>query len=183
MFIYKDGTPTIEPKMLFVPKFRKIWDRDKSAGKKKAEKDFAFIYFMADFRSEYNSYGLEKEILIAEDIMGDKNYRADDLILEAIAEYEFRQDTYSMRYLKSLRKQADRLIKWNEKMAAINDKNYDAKAVTSAMANVDKFMEQMEKWERKILAEEETMQIRGGGKAGMFEDEDTASWIQKGKSD
>lgn len=183
MFIYKDGKPTIEPKMLFVTEFRRIWERDKSTSKNKASKDLAFIYFMADWKSEYNAYGLEKEELIAQDIMGDPKYRADDSIIEAIGKYETMQDTYSMRYLKSLRKQVDRLISWQENMTAATDKDYDAKAVTSAMANIEKFMEQIEKWEKKVLAEEETMQIRGGGKVGIFEDEDKATWIgNKGRS-
>ncbi|MHA1966567.1 MAG: hypothetical protein ACW964_02070 [Candidatus Hodarchaeales archaeon] len=183
MFIYKDGNPTIEPKMLFVPEFRKIWDRDKTANKKKASKELAFIYFTADFRSEYNSYGFEKEELIAEDIMGDPKYKADDLVLEAIARYETMQETYSMRYLKSTHKSADSLMQYYEDHSykGKGDKNFSPDKLTKALKEVEAIMVKIEKWDKKVQAEEENMQIRGGGKVGMFEDQDTATWIRKGQ--
>ena len=43
MFVLKDGKVTIEAKMLFIPEFRKIWDRDHSRNKSQANKEFAFI--------------------------------------------------------------------------------------------------------------------------------------------
>ena len=183
MFILKNNEPTVEPKMLHVPEFRKIWERDRSKNKKQANKELAFIYFMADYKSEYNAYGLEKEDMIASDIMGDPKYEADDLIIEAIGVYEKMQETYSMRYVKSNRKIVDSIIRFYEdNLYSPGKKNFEAAALdklVSSLAKFEKTMESIEKWEKKVQAEEESMQIRGGGKVGVFEDEDKATWIIK----
>jgi len=182
MFIYKDGEVTIEPKMLFIPEFKKIWERDTSKKKEKAKKEFAFIYFMADFKSEYNSYGLEKEDNIAKDIMGNNKYKADELILEAIEKYEKLQETYSMRYLKSVRQTIDSLIKYYEDISySKSDKTFSPEKVIKASTEIEKIIITLEKWERKVQTEEIEMTIRGGGKVGMFEDEDKATWIHPKK--
>jgi len=183
MFVFKDGQPTIEPKMLFVPEFRRIWDRDKSAGKKTALKELAFVYFTADYKSEYNAYGLEKEELVAQDIMGDPKYQASPDILNAIEKYEMMQETYSMRYLAGVRKTVDSLIKYYEDLLydpkKVSNKEFKPEQITKALKDLESVMEKIEKWERKVAAEEDGMQIRGGGKVGIFEDADKATWLKK----
>ena len=176
-FILEDGkVVSVNPKVLLVPEFMRLWSRDKTKNKAKVRKEFAFIYFIADFESEYNAYGLEKEEQVAEDIFGDRKYTPDDLIMEAIGKYETLQKTHSMRMLLSVRKQADRYIRHNETLA-MNVEGYDPKAAMASMKGFEEIMEQLEKWERKVYHEEDEMIIRGGGKVGLFEDKDTAEWM------
>ena len=178
-FVLKEGkVTTINPKVLLVPEFMRIWNRDKSKENKKALKEFAFIYFMADFDSEYNAYGLDKEEQIADDIFEDPKYQADDLIQDAIDKYEKLQETHSMRMLKSVRKQADRLIRHNELESMKSDDYNPAKAMAS-MKGFEEVMEQLEKWEKKIAGESGDMIIRGGGNVGLFEDAETATYLKR----
>jgi len=180
-FTLQDGLiATINPKVLLVPEFQRLWNRDTSKTKKKALKEFAFIYFMADFESEYNAYGLDKEEQIAEDIFEDKKYQVDDMIQEAIDKYEKFQETSSMRMLKAIRKQADRLIRHNE-LEAMKDNDYDPKRSMASMKGFEEVMEQIEKWEKKTFGESDEMIIRGGGKVGLFEDAESATYLRKQK--
>jgi len=180
MFILKGSEVIIEPKMLFIPEFSEIWKRDKSTKKSFAKKEFAYIYFMADYQSEYNSYGLEKEQYIRTDIIGDKKYKPDKVVLAAIGKYEKMQETYSMRYLRAARKTIDSLIKYYEDLQykpSDDAQGYDPTIVIKAMKEIEIIVEKIEKWERKVQTEEDHMEIRGGGMIGVFEDEKDAPWL------
>ena len=147
-FIFENGkVVSINPKVLLIPEFNRLWNRDKSKNKAKFLKELAFIYFIADFESEYNSYGLDKEEQVAEDIFGDRKWLPDEMIQEAIGKYEKLQDTHSMRMLKAIRKQADRLIRHNETQAMRGD-DFDPRASMASMKGFEEVMEQIEKWEK-----------------------------------
>jgi hypothetical protein len=173
----------IEPKALFIPEFKKVWDRDKTKDKSQSLKEFAYIYFVADYKSEYNIYGLEKRSVVAFEIMGDSLYEPDEVVNNALLRYEAIQETYSMRYLRSIRGTVDSLMKFYEDLRYIsktkNASQYDPTTVTKAMKEVEIVLEKIEKWERKVKGEEDLMQIRGGGKIGLFEDPEKATWMKK----
>jgi len=183
MFILNQGSPTIEPKALFIPEFKKVWSRDTSKSKARANKDLAYVYFMADFQSEYNIYGIEKSSMVGLEIMKDKNFEPDELMLDAIKKYERIQETYSMRYLKSVRATVDSLMKFYNDLqyqSGQDDmKDYNPKKVTDALKDVESIIEKIEKWEKKVRGEDEEMQIRGGGKVGLFEDSHNATWLKQ----
>ena len=70
-FVLESGkVVNINPKVLLIPEFSRLHSRDKTKGKARSLKEFAFIYFMSDFESEYNAYGLDKEEQLADDIFG-----------------------------------------------------------------------------------------------------------------
>jgi hypothetical protein len=183
MFILNQGKPEIEPKMLIVPEFKALWNRDKSANKARATKELAYIYFVGDYKSEYNTYGLEKRNMVALEIMGSGEWEPDELVTNALIKYEAMQQTYSMRYLKSVRNTVDSLMKfYNElqfKAGQQNILDYDPVPVTRGLKEIEIILEKIEKWERKVTGEEDMMQIRGGGKVGLFEDNVMATWIKK----
>ncbi|KKP51367.1 MAG: hypothetical protein UR43_C0022G0005 [candidate division TM6 bacterium GW2011_GWF2_33_332] len=166
--------------MLLIPEFRKIWDRDISKNKEKATKQLAYVYFVADYKSEYNIYGIEKRSMISREVMEDPEYVTDDIIEEAIKKYIKLQETSSMRYLRSIRDTVDSIIKFNEalKFNSDNDtKSYNPALATKALKDVGSIVEDLEKWEKKIYGEEDQMSIRGGGKVGIFEDTEKATWM------
>jgi len=182
MFNYNEKNEMIpDPVLMLVPEFKKIWDRDKTKSKEKAKREFAYIYFIADYKSEYNTFGLEKEESIAIDIMKDKEYIPDDVVIEAIEKYEKLQLTSSMRYLKSIRMTVDSLIAYLENLKYNPDKKeeYKPTEITKSLKDIEVILEKLEKWEKKVFEEEEDMIIRGGGKAGMFEDKEKATWLNK----
>ena len=182
MFILKDGNPIIEPKALFVPEFKRIWNRDKSKEKARAVKELAYVYFMADYISEYNIYGVEKVVMVGREIMDDPKYEPDVIVQEAIVKYDAMQETYSMRYLKNVRETVDSLMEFYGELSFKkgDDANkYNPKALTNALKDVESIVEKIEKWEKKVRGEDDDMQIRGGGQVGMFEDPPKATWIKK----
>lgn len=181
MFNYNDKDEIIpDPMLMLVPEFRRIWDRDKTKNKEKAKREFAYIYFICDYKSEYNTFGLEKEESIAKDIMKDKKYVPDDIVIEAIEKYDKLQLTSSMRYLKSIRMTVDSLIAYLDslKYDPDNTDSYKPAEITKSLKDIETILEKLEKWEKKVFEEEEEMVIRGGGKAGMFEDTEKATWLK-----
>ncbi len=148
MFIInKENKIQIEPRMLFIPEFKRIWELDKTSTKQKANNKFAYIYFMADYKSEYNIYGIEKPLRIATDIMNDDKYSPDQMVLDAIEKYEKLQETFSMRYLKSVRNTVNSLIKFYDELRFKNDTDevnkYDPGPVTRALKEVEIIIEKL----------------------------------------
>jgi hypothetical protein len=166
--------------MLLIPEFKKIWDRDTSKNKDKATKELAYIYFVGDYKSEYNIYGIEKRTMVCKEVMEDPGYVSDDEMEKAIKKYMILQETSSMRYLRSIRDTVDSIIKFNDALKFDSDKDaktYNPSLATKALKDVGSIVEDLEKWEKKVYGEEDQMAIRGGGKVGLFEDSDKATWM------
>jgi hypothetical protein len=167
--------------MLLLPEFKKIWDRDASKIKKRANDEFAYIYFVGDYKSEYNIYGIEKRQTVAKEIMNDAYYIPDELVEKALEKYIKLQETSSMRYLNSVRETVDSLMQYYDQLRFRSGQDdvlkYDPSNVTKALKDVESIIEKLEKWEKKVYEEEEQMIIRGGGKIGLFEDRDKATWM------
>lgn len=183
MFILsKDNRIDIEPRMLWIPEFKALWERDVSKGKTKVSKEYAYIYFIEDYKSEYNIYGIEKPRIVAMDIMGDELYSPDLSVQAAMDKYSKLQETTSMRYLKSVRDTVNSLLKYYDELrykhGQMNAASYDPSLAMKALKEVELVLEKVEKWEKKVYSEEDSMSIRGGGKIGIFEDKETASWIK-----
>lgn len=182
MFNYNNKDEIVpDPMLMLVPEFKKIWGRDNLKNKSRAKQEFAYIYFIADYKSEYNTFGLEKEESIARDIMKDEKYVPDNIMIEAIEKYEKLQLTSSMRYLKSIRMTVDSLIANLDSMKYDPNKKeeYKPAEITKSLKDIEVILEKLEKWEKKVFEEEEDMIIRGGGKAGMFEDKEKATWLKR----
>jgi hypothetical protein len=167
--------------MLLIPEFKKLWDRDQSKTKTRANKELAYVYFVGDYKSEYNIYGIEKRLYVSREIMNDELYIPDELVNAAIDKYIRLQETSSMRYLKSVRETTDSLMQYYDKLrfhSGVDDiKDYDPSNVTKALKDVESIIEKLEKWEKKVYGEEEQMSIRGGGQVGLFEDKEKATWM------
>lgn len=151
--------------MLFIPEFKKIWDRDSSKNKDKAIKELAYVYFVADYKSEYNIYGIEKRSFVAREVMENPEYIPDEDIENAINKYTRLQETSSMRYLRSIRDTVDSIIKYNDALKFDADKDaktYNPSLATKALKDVGSIVEDLEKWEKKVYGEEDQMNIRGG---------------------
>jgi hypothetical protein len=188
IFILEGYKVLINPKALMIPEFSDIWERDHSVGKKKATKELAYVYYMADYKSEYNSYGLSKDTQLGIDIFQNRNYKPDPYISKAIDKYKVLQETPSMRYLLSMRQRVNNIIDYLDTVQ-IRDKKKDGEEIkpvnpfitidkiTATMSKIEDTLESIEKWEKKVFEEEEDMKIRGGGVVNAFEDPESAKWI------
>ena len=187
LFIFVDGKVSIAPKALFIPEFADIYNRDRSAGKKRAEKEFAYVYFMGDYKSEYNAYGIEKAKQVGIDIFMNRKYEPDQIVKKAIEKYEELQNTASMKYLIAIRNRVNRIISFLDH-AEVEDKSKDGsyknpfvsiEKVNKILNDLESTMEKLEKWEKKVFDEEVDMQIRGGGVLNVFENPEDAKWMFK----
>jgi len=191
IFIIENDKVIINPKALLIPEFQYLYERDRSTGKKKALKEFAYIYYMADYKSEYDVYGLSKESQLGLDIFTNRSYKPDPDVKKAIDKYTLLQETPSMRYLISIRKRVNRTITYLDNVT-VKDKikgeegevTYINPYVTidkivTTMKQIEDVIEKLEKWEKKVFDEEEDMKIRGGGILNVFEDREQAVWITK----
>jgi len=186
-FVEKNNKLMINPKVLIVPEFREIWERDRSVRKTKATNELIYVYLMSDFDSEYNAYGLSKESMIASDVFNDKRYRPDPVVKKAIYKYEILQQSPSMRYLRAIRNRIDQNIGYLDKFMKRENKKDDPDFIainqaTQAMQKMEDVLEKLEKWEKKVYHEEEDMRIRGGGVLNVFEDPQSAEWNRKTKA-
>ena len=187
LFLMVDDRITINPKALLISDFNDIYIRDRSAGKRRALKEFAYIYYMADYQSEYNAYGLSKETQLGIDIFMEHKYKPDLLVKKAIEKYEKLQETPSMQYLIAIRNRVQKIIQFLDS-ADIKEKDSDGTyknplmqidKVTKVFNELENVIEKLEKWEKKVFDEEEDMKIRGGGELNAFENPEDAKWIFK----
>jgi len=187
LFLFDNDKVTINPKLLFIPEFSDLYERDRSLGKKKAMKEFAYIYYIADYKSEYISYGLNKETQLGIDIFQNRRYKPDPYVKKAIEKYTKLQETSSMQYLLAIRNRVSMIIKFLDE-ANIRNADSENKAinpfvtidkVTKVLNELEDVIEKLEKWEKKVFDEEEEMQIRGGGILNAFENPEDAKWLKK----
>ena len=175
----------LSPHALLIKEFKKLWDRDKTDNKQHAVQEFAYVYFMGDYKSEYNGYGIEKEKHIIEDVITMRRWKADEHVLAAVDKYEALQVTPSMSHLKSLRGALNSVTEYYKGLRYDNDMSDEDKIkfnpglVAKSMSETDKMLETVLKWEEKVYGEEkEEANIKGGGRVGEFEDPDTAIWLK-----
>ena len=187
LFLEEGNKVTINPKALLIPEFNDVYSRDYSKDKKKALKEFAYMYYVADYTSEYNSYGLTKESQLGIDIFMNREYKPDPVLQRAIDKYQKLQETPSMQYLLAIRNRVQRVIQFLDS-AEINDQSEEGKyknpfitidKVTKVFNELEDVIEKLEKWEKKVFDEETDMKIRGGGDLNVFEDPTKADWLRK----
>jgi hypothetical protein len=196
IFVTENDKVIINPKALLIPEFEEIYNRDRSVSKKRAARELAYVYYMADYHSEYNAYGLSKESQLGFDLFDNKRYKPDPAVQKAIEKYTILQETPSMRYLISMRNRINKTIDYLDNVKVIDkvkEKDKDGEAeryvnpfikiekIISTMTKIDEILDKVEKWEKKVFEEEEDMKIRGGGILNVFEDPENAKWLKSKK--
>ena len=172
--------------LLQIEPFNSLWGR--SDDKEKVLKDFAYIYCKADWKSEYNSYGLQKDIHIAIDIFGDKDYHPDKLIEKCIEKYKELQKTPSLSLIDTSLMAVNSVKYFFEEMTIKVDDSDDEKKkkfakfdftkVLKSIKDIGIAIDALNSLSEKIMQEEKEFNIviRGGGNIGVFEND--APWIK-----
>lgn len=183
--VTSDGTLNITPEALMIKEFKAVWNKYKD--KNKASEELAFIYWMAYYKSVYDVYLSEREKMdaIKEDVISDKKWEPTEITKAAIDKFKELQMTFSMAFLESAKEGALKIrqfyhdVNLNErtKSGGVIWKPSD---ITNAVAKSVDILEALSKWEERAKKEEELgdSKIKGGGKAGAFEDESSAVWLK-----
>lgn len=169
---YEGYKIVIEPELLTLKPFKKIWDRDKSINKDKAIAEIAFIYFMTDPRSDYQYLvdDTERKEAIKEGEGLPAKWEPDKVVKEAMEFYmSFKpisalllEDTRFMvdKYRKRLRAQEfDEL--------AIKD----LKEAGALIKQIPSMVKDLDEAEKALNAElKNSGKMRGQGEKTIFED-------------
>tara|TARA_R110002012_G_scaffold261340_1_gene443214 strand:+ start:11635 stop:12177 length:543 start_codon:yes stop_codon:yes gene_type:complete len=176
LFDLKGGQIVLNAESLAIPIFNKIWKRDKTKAKDKANKEIAYIFFMCDFNSPYMAYpGTKRRDIILSDFMKDPKWEEDKDIKDAMSKYLEFQETHTMRLMKAAKGAADKLAMYFEhidftEIGENGRPRYNAKDVASNLEKVGSIVESLDKLENKIKKEIKTdSRVRGGGDIGLYE--------------
>ena len=179
LFKYESYEVTVEPEALMLAPFKAIYDRDKHKDKSLAKQELAFIYFMADPRSDYQ-FLVDPEVRANEIIKGlgmPKGWRPDKVIERAITFYEsfkpmsagLLEDT---RYMVNKLRQELRNMNFDER----DDKGkpvHTLASITSTLKQIPGLAKDLDEAERTlskdIIAE---ARARGSQTKALLEDED-----------
>lgn len=86
-----------------IKEFKVIWNRDRSTKKDKALSELAYVYHSCDYQSIYRNYHIDtRESKIRLDIFGEREWKPDSKIKEAITTYQQLQTTLSMQLLNDV---------------------------------------------------------------------------------
>lgn len=171
----------ISPQSLTIKEFKKLWTRDKSKGKQKASAELAYVYYYTDWQSPYRIYFNEKEKRdkIILDLFDGKKWEPDQTITEACKKYEQLSTTDSMLLLQDARSAIGKLREYfrdvdlTEKDEKSGKPIYSAKDLMMNIKQVGSVVKGMKELQEEVAKEQMTeTRIKGGGKAGAFEDPD-----------
>jgi len=183
-----DGNLNVTPEALMIKDFKNVWDKHKD--KNKSLEELSYIYWMAYYNSVYDVYLTieEKKEAIRADVITDPKWKADAITQAAIDKFVELQRTFAIAFLESAKEGALKIrqfyhdVNLNErsKSGGVIWKPVD---ITNAISKSIDILESLEKWENRVRKEEELhdSKIKGGGKTGIFENEDTATWLEEEK--
>lgn len=179
LFKFESYNVTIEPEVLLLAPFKKLWDRDKSKDKSIAMQELAYIYFMGDPRSDYQYIIDEEERTksIKEGQGMPVKWKPDKAVKDALAFYNsfkpasagLLEDTrVAVNKLRQLLRDID-LEEKDDKGKPV----YTLNTITATIKQIPGLVKDLDAAERTlakdILAES---RARGSQSKGAFEDED-----------
>lgn len=168
LFTYEGHRVVISPEALLLKPYKKLWDRDASQDKHKAESELGYMYFFCDPRSDFQIF-TDEEVRHQKIVEGEgmsKTWKPDKLVKAAMDYYISFIPTAS-KLLQSLRKQIDLTIKANETLdpLGIDDPLERAKIIKEMAAASAKGLQLVEAFDKveKTLFKEITEQSASKG--------------------
>lgn len=163
-----------EPQTLMLQPFAKIFKRDRSKSKDKANKELAFVYFYCDIKSDYNIH-VDLEIRmksIKADLGLDKAWKIDKIMEEAIGFYESMSTSITANILRDGMYIANKLSgKMKEK---VDDDDIDIQDIKNLLDSINKIpgvIKSLQDAEKAVLKEIQENQGKLGSKEkALFED-------------
>ncbi|MBU1235108.1 MAG: hypothetical protein KKC77_19645 [Proteobacteria bacterium] len=172
LFSLDNGRVTYTPEALMIKEFRAIWDKDMSKHKEYAVEEFAYVFYMSDYKSPYLSYDLDaRENKIVTDVITKKGWVPGEHIKAAITKYKELQETPSMGLLKDAEMALDKIRYYFRNVDVTDDEN--GTTTKNLIFNVEKLGGVMKGLSllRDMVDKEvsENNRMRGDGKLGLRE--------------
>ena len=155
---------------LTIQAFKDIVDRDKTASKKKATQELAYVYFKCDHRSPFAVYGEEErgsEVKLNV-VCLDSKWQEDEKIKTACDKYKQLNETSAVRLLKSARNSVLKLQKYFDTVdLTMMDDNgrpiFHAKDLVANLSKMGDVVDGLSKLEEQVKKEEQANNPNRGG--------------------
>lgn len=179
LFEIVNNNVTWSPQALMIAPFKKIWDADESEDKMDANLQLAFIYYMADERSDFmhiidNDERIEE---IKKFIDMPKKFTGKSKeIVRAIHYYEKLSETTSTRLLQSTRLVLQKIsefldnINMDERDPRSNKPIHDIGKITASVEKIPKLIKAINEIEKEVIKEKELKAQSGNKTLSMFDD-------------
>jgi len=184
LFEFNGKDITINPLLLSIQEFKKIWNRDKTKDKKHARAELTYIYGMSSGEKDniWRDYTdlKQREKIIIEDIYGENSdWIPNDLVLTALKKYKQRYPKTAAEMLLDTSMGTMMKIKQYLDDIDLDERDANGKPVHNLKNILDtsklalKHYLEIEEVISKVKANKKinSSKIRGGGEEGMFEDE------------
>lgn len=152
IFQLENNSISIEPEILLIPEFKKIYDKDKTKTKEKSFNTFEYIYFVNDWNSPYRVYTDidDRKRKVKKDYIKEKDWTEDVDVKAALDKYNELSKTPIMRLIEDAYVMVDKLrsyflqVDFNrvDKMGKKIDK------ATEGMSNLEKLGKVVESLKR-----------------------------------
>ena len=170
---YEGYKVVIEPELLTLKPFKQIWTRDKTVNKDKALAEIAFIYFMADPRSDYQYLVDDKERMeaIKEGEGLPPKWQPDKVVTEAMNFYmSFKP--ISALLLEDTRFMVDKYRKRLKAQEFDDLEIKDLKEVGALIKQIPPLVKDLDEAEKALNSEMKSSgKMRGSGEKTIFEDD------------
>jgi len=167
LFDIDRGKLVLNPTVLWVPEFKKLWTRDKKKNKDKAIAEISYVVFMYSFKSPYTAYNEEeRRVKVLEDFLKEyKGWKPDKEVEAAIKKYLELQDSISLRLFRATRLALEKIEEYFREA----DKS-DINTIVKNSKELGNLVQSLDKLEKQVQKEQlESSSIRGQSEAGLFE--------------
>jgi hypothetical protein len=178
LFKYENNVLIVNPLAYVLLPFKVIWERDKTKSKKNAENEFAYIYFMADYKSDFSDILDDEERTneILKVIELKKGWKPDEDINKAILFYKSRRDGMAMRMFEAARILASKIEKYCRTVDLMerdrsNKPIHNIKAINDVLKQFGSSVESLNKLESQVKKEvAENKNMIGSREKNIFEE-------------
>ena len=168
LFNIRDLNIEIEPGILTVSEFKKIWDKDKSKDKSQAYNILRWIYYMGDAGSPYANYPeTQKQECVNLDCFRTKEFKPTKEVLEALTKYKELSETPIQRLYSAVKHKIDDISNY------LTNTDIDEDTLPSVLKVIEqtsKLVTQMAHLEDAVNKEiHANTKTRGNKEVGMYE--------------
>ncbi len=178
LFKLENTRVQLDPEILLIPEFKKIWERDKSKSKEKAFSEFEYIYFSNDWASPYRVYTniMERKDKVKKDYIKEDGWKEDSVIAEAERKYAELTKTPIMGLIEDAYTMVSKLRQFflTADFTKLDRMGKRVDKATEGMKNLEqlgKVVESLQKLEQMAAAEKFEKSTFRGGKEAAYDDE------------
>lgn len=178
LFVFKDEDWNIEikPEVLLLKVFKDVWDKYKN--KDLAHAEFAYIYLVADFQSDFSDiHELEdRKTAVLESLTDGKKLKLDEVTEVAMKYYEGINESTAILLLKDMKFAIGQLRRFFREVDLMEETEkgalkYDISKLTTAIKSAPAILKTLNELEDEVRKGiQQSSNIKGGRSKGLYED-------------